>query len=174
MSCKKLLKASVLLTFLLLSHLSYSQDKVISGKVTDPKDGSGVAGVNVSKANQVVEATPLHSITHLNRLGTQDNEAFPNGQHQKRPCLSGPSTSHCGGRTMTHSRAYRTFNVESVDRLWKLEQEIRAWRRDREDIYLKYEDMEIRLVRWLRRGWLKPSELSGLDEDRLGRIQRRA
>jgi TonB-dependent starch-binding outer membrane protein SusC len=47
MSCKKLLKASVLFTFLLLSHLSYSQDKVISGKVTDPKDGSGVAGVNV-------------------------------------------------------------------------------------------------------------------------------
>jgi hypothetical protein len=71
-------------------------------------------------------------------------------------------------------KAYRAFNVESVDRLWKLEQEIRAWRKDREDIYLKYEDMEVRLARWLRRGWLKPSELSGLDEDRLGGIQRKA
>jgi TonB-linked SusC/RagA family outer membrane protein len=48
MSCTKLLKASVLFTLLLLSHLSYSQDKVISGKVTDPKDGSGIAGVNVA------------------------------------------------------------------------------------------------------------------------------
>ncbi len=47
MSCKKLLKATVLLTSLLLSHLSYSQDKVISGKVTDQKDGSGITGVNV-------------------------------------------------------------------------------------------------------------------------------
>lgn len=49
MSCKKLPKASVLLTFLLLSHLlSYSQDKIITGKVTDPKDGSGISGVNVT------------------------------------------------------------------------------------------------------------------------------
>ncbi|HEY6503218.1 MAG TPA: TonB-dependent receptor [Chitinophagaceae bacterium] len=48
MSCKKLLKASVLLTFLLLSLLSYSQDKVITGKVTDSKDGSGIAGVTVT------------------------------------------------------------------------------------------------------------------------------
>ncbi|MEI9806442.1 MAG: carboxypeptidase-like regulatory domain-containing protein [Bacteroidota bacterium] len=48
MSCQKLLKASVLLTLLLLSHLSYSQDKTITGKVTDPKDGSGIAGVNVT------------------------------------------------------------------------------------------------------------------------------
>ncbi|MBL7740874.1 MAG: SusC/RagA family TonB-linked outer membrane protein [Chitinophagaceae bacterium] len=43
-----MLKASVLFTFLLLTHLlSYSQDKVITGKVTDSKDGSGLAGVTV-------------------------------------------------------------------------------------------------------------------------------
>lgn len=48
MSCKNLLKATVLFTLLLLSHLSYSQDKVISGRVTDPKDGVGIAGVNVT------------------------------------------------------------------------------------------------------------------------------
>jgi TonB-linked SusC/RagA family outer membrane protein len=48
MSCKNLLRATVLFTLLLLSHLSYSQDKVISGRVTDPTNGSGIAGVNVA------------------------------------------------------------------------------------------------------------------------------
>ena len=48
MSCTKLLKATVLFTLLLLSQISYSQDKVISGRVSDPKDGSGIAGVNVT------------------------------------------------------------------------------------------------------------------------------
>ncbi|MBC7949957.1 MAG: SusC/RagA family TonB-linked outer membrane protein [Chitinophagaceae bacterium] len=48
MSCTKLLKASVLFTLLLISHLSHSQDKTITGRVTDPKDGSGIGGVNVT------------------------------------------------------------------------------------------------------------------------------
>lgn len=48
MSCRNLLKAVVLCTVLLLSLISYSQDKVITGKVTDTKDGAGVAGVTVS------------------------------------------------------------------------------------------------------------------------------
>jgi iron complex outermembrane receptor protein len=48
MFCRKLLKAVVLCTLLLLTHLSYSQDKIISGRVTDSKDGSGIAGVNVA------------------------------------------------------------------------------------------------------------------------------
>lgn len=41
-------RAFVLLTMLLLSQLSHSQDKVITGKVTDSKDGSGISGVNVT------------------------------------------------------------------------------------------------------------------------------
>jgi iron complex outermembrane receptor protein len=48
MSCKKLLKAVMLSALLLLTHLTYSQDKVISGKVTDSKDGSVIAGVNIT------------------------------------------------------------------------------------------------------------------------------
>src|SRR3990170_5167424 len=48
MSCKTLLKAVVLCTMLFLSHVSYSQNKVVSGKVTDSKDGSGIAGVSVA------------------------------------------------------------------------------------------------------------------------------
>lgn len=71
-------------------------------------------------------------------------------------------------------KEYRSIKVESAERLWRLEQDIRAWRKDREDIYLKYEDMDVRLARWLRRGWLKVSELSGLDERRLARISRKA
>lgn len=47
MSCKKLLKATLILSLLLISHLTYSQDKVITGKVTDTRDGSGIAGVTV-------------------------------------------------------------------------------------------------------------------------------
>ena len=48
MSLKTLLKAVVLCTMLFLSHVSYSQNKVVSGKVTDPRDGSGIPGVNVA------------------------------------------------------------------------------------------------------------------------------
>lgn len=47
MSSKTMLKAFVLCTMLFLSHVSYSQNKVVSGKVTDPRDGSGIPGVNV-------------------------------------------------------------------------------------------------------------------------------
>lgn len=45
---KTLLKAVVLCTMLFLSHVSYSQNKVVSGKVTDSKDGSGIPGVSVA------------------------------------------------------------------------------------------------------------------------------
>lgn len=45
---KTLLKAVVLCTMLFLSHVSYSQNKVVSGKVTDSRDGSGIAGVTVN------------------------------------------------------------------------------------------------------------------------------
>jgi len=48
MSCKNLLKAVVLSALLLSTHVLHAQDRVISGKVTDPKDGSGVVGVNVT------------------------------------------------------------------------------------------------------------------------------
>ena len=41
-----LLKAAVLCTMLFLSHVSFSQNKVVSGKVTDLKDGSGIPGVS--------------------------------------------------------------------------------------------------------------------------------
>lgn len=48
MSCRNLLRATVVCTLLLLAHLSYSQDRVVTGRVTDAKDGTGIAGVSVS------------------------------------------------------------------------------------------------------------------------------
>lgn len=48
MSCKNLLKAVVLSALLLFTHVLHAQDKLISGKVTDSKDGLGVAGINVT------------------------------------------------------------------------------------------------------------------------------
>ncbi len=48
MYCKKLLKAIIFPCLLFLSITGYSQEKVITGKVTDSKDGSGIAGVSVT------------------------------------------------------------------------------------------------------------------------------
>lgn len=48
MSCKKLLKTFLACCMLLFSFVSFSQDRVISGKVTDSKDGSALAGVTVT------------------------------------------------------------------------------------------------------------------------------
>ena len=41
-------KALVLVTMLFLSLVSFSQDRVITGKVTDPRDGTALAGVTVA------------------------------------------------------------------------------------------------------------------------------
>src|SRR6476659_6211924 len=48
MYCKKLLKAIILPCLLFLSITGYSQEKVITGKVTDSKDGSAMPGVSVT------------------------------------------------------------------------------------------------------------------------------
>ncbi len=48
MSLRNLSRASVLSTMLFLSLFSYSQDKVITGKITDARDGSALNGVTVS------------------------------------------------------------------------------------------------------------------------------
>src|SRR5262245_22729310 len=48
MSCKTLLKAFVLAVSTFVSIVSHSQDKVISGKVTDSKDVFGMSGVNIT------------------------------------------------------------------------------------------------------------------------------
>ncbi len=48
MSCKNLLKSASLIVLLSIAQLTMAQDRVISGRVTDSKDGAGVQGVTVT------------------------------------------------------------------------------------------------------------------------------
>lgn len=48
MSCKNLLKSAAVVLLLCITQLAMAQDRVISGRVTDSKDGSGVPGVTVA------------------------------------------------------------------------------------------------------------------------------
>jgi iron complex outermembrane receptor protein len=48
MYCERLLKAILLPCLLLISMTGFSQEKTISGKVTDSKDGSAMPGVSIS------------------------------------------------------------------------------------------------------------------------------
>lgn len=47
MSRNILLKATVFLTLLLITQLSFAQDRVITGKVSDARNASGIAGVTI-------------------------------------------------------------------------------------------------------------------------------
>ncbi|HKB43621.1 MAG TPA: TonB-dependent receptor plug domain-containing protein, partial [Chitinophagaceae bacterium] len=48
MSFQKLIKVASLLVLLFIAHVSYSQNKAITGKVTDSRDGLGLPGVTVT------------------------------------------------------------------------------------------------------------------------------
>jgi TonB-linked SusC/RagA family outer membrane protein len=48
MSLKNLIRATGFIMLLLIAQISFAQNRVITGKVTDSKDGSGVAGATVS------------------------------------------------------------------------------------------------------------------------------
>jgi TonB-dependent starch-binding outer membrane protein SusC len=48
MTLKNLMKATGMIMLLLIAQISFAQNRVITGKVTDTKDGSGVAGATVS------------------------------------------------------------------------------------------------------------------------------
>ncbi len=51
MSFQKLIKAAGLIMLALVSQVSLAQTKVITGKVTDPSTGAGIAGVSVTPKN---------------------------------------------------------------------------------------------------------------------------
>jgi len=48
MSCKNLLKSAGLIVLLCITQLAMAQERAVSGRVTDSKDGSGVQGVTVT------------------------------------------------------------------------------------------------------------------------------
>jgi iron complex outermembrane receptor protein len=56
MFLQKLMKAAGLMMLTLLSLVSIAQNKIITGKVTDSKDGSGVAGATVSAKDTRIAA----------------------------------------------------------------------------------------------------------------------
>lgn len=48
MSCRNLLRPTAVIMLLVISQIMIAQDKIVSGRVTDSKDGSGVPGVTVA------------------------------------------------------------------------------------------------------------------------------
>src|SRR5436190_23100576 len=48
MSCKNLLKTAAVAILLFVSQLVMAQERVISGRITDSKDTSGIPGVTIS------------------------------------------------------------------------------------------------------------------------------
>ena len=56
MYCERLLKAIVFPCLLLFSLTAFSQEKTITGKVTDPKDGSPMVGVSVTAKGRATGA----------------------------------------------------------------------------------------------------------------------
>src|SRR5882757_9155098 len=105
MSCKNLLKAVVLPTLLFLSQLSYSQDRVITGKVTDSKDGSGVAGVNVTPKSGTggtqtdadgsyrISVNPSVTVLIFSSVGFATQEVSINGKTSVSVSLTGSVSS---------------------------------------------------------------------------------
>ncbi len=58
MSLKKLIRAASMIMLLLITQISFAQNKLITGKVTDSKDSAGVAGATVSaKGTRVATQT---------------------------------------------------------------------------------------------------------------------
>ncbi len=71
MSCKNLLRAVALSALLLFSHLAFSQDRVVTGKVTDSKDGSALSGVTVSaKGTRTTTSTAADGSLSISIPGT--------------------------------------------------------------------------------------------------------
>ena len=67
MLIKRLFVATFTLVFLLLSQLSYAQGKIITGTVTDSKDGMPLQGVTVSvKGTTVATQTNASGAYSLN------------------------------------------------------------------------------------------------------------
>jgi hypothetical protein len=66
---------------------------------------------------------------------------------------------------------HQTYKVENIDDLWRLELQIREWRKERQHRFtLNYETASKQLAHWLARGWLKESELEKLSSERLDEI----
>lgn len=105
MTRQKLLKALVLCTLVLVSHASFSQNKVITGTVTDSKNGSLLAGVSVTPKGGVTgtvtnndgvyQLTVPNTITTLifSSVGFATQEVDINGQSTINVVMAGDVAS---------------------------------------------------------------------------------
>ncbi|GEM_PF-1706965 len=67
------------------------------------------------------------------------------------------------------------YTVDTIDDLWRLEQLIRQWRKERRGCgHLSYETANDTLALWLAREWLQLSDLSRMSPDRLADIVAKA
>ena len=70
-------------------------------------------------------------------------------------------------------REYRAIPVRRVEDLWPLEHKVRSWRVMFEGRFrINYATLESDVIDWLRRGWMKLSDLQSLSPDRLDRMRR--
>ena len=92
MYCERLLKAIVFPCLLFFSLTAFSQEKTITGKVTDPKDGSPMAGVSVTaKGSSVgtqtkadgtfrISVSPSTTVLVFSFVGHDSEEVSINGR----------------------------------------------------------------------------------------------
>jgi len=67
---------------------------------------------------------------------------------------------------------HRNYKVENIEDLWRLELQIREWRKERQyQFTLNYETASKQLARWLARGWLQESDLARLSPEQLDEIR---
>ncbi len=105
MTCKKLLKAFVLCTVLFFSHASFSQNKVITGKVTDTRDGSGLSGVSVTpKGSSSGTVTSIDGSFQVTVAGNTNTLSFSSVGYESREVdISGRSSINVAMTTTVSS-----------------------------------------------------------------------
>ncbi len=70
-------------------------------------------------------------------------------------------------------RWFRETEVDDVEDLWKLEEKIREWRKERAfEFNMRYSRIESDLAIWIRRGWLTLEDVRGFSTERFERIRR--
>ena len=66
---------------------------------------------------------------------------------------------------------HRNKAIAELDDLWEYEREIREWRKELDYIFqYRYSFLDLCFAISLRRGWLQQDDLSGLNEERIARL----
>jgi len=68
-------------------------------------------------------------------------------------------------------KEFKAYKVDNPEQLWKLEQEIRTWRKEVSSIIVKYDNAETDMINWIRKGWLRISDINSMSDKRLSKIK---